>query len=439
MRVNNKTIRVTTDEAAIVSHAGAALLAGLADKTGLTRALDSELGGLQKRARTHTPGAVLRNLAVTLADGGDCLSDLGALREAQALLGKVASDATAYRMISATGAGKLDDLRRARAMARAQSWNQGARPDRIVLDIDATLVTSHSDKEEAKGNWKGGYGFHPLLCYLDQTDEALAGILRPGNAGANTAEDHISLMGMALDQLPPKDQDREILVRCDSAGATKDFLDYLHERDIRFSVGFQIDHRVREAIAGLGDDDWVCAVDEGGQIRPGAQVAQLDVALEGWPKTSRLICRRERAHPGAQLTLADVGGYRHRVLLTDGSGDIATLELEHRLHAHVEDRIREAKSVGLSNLPFQKLADNKVWLELVLMAQDLLAWSRLMLLDGALKTAEPKTLRYRLFHQAGRIVKSGRRVTLKLASSWPWADALVTAFARLRALPVPAD
>ncbi len=438
MRVNNRTIRVTTDEAAIVSHAGASLLTGLADKTGLTGAIDSELSGLQLRARAHTPGLVLRNLAVTLADGGDCLSDLAALREQKTLLGKVASDSTAYRMITATGP-RLADLRAARAKARARAWDQGARPDQIVLDIDATLVTSHSDKEQARGNWKGGYGFHPLLCYLDATGEALAGVLRPGNAGANTAKDHIAVLEMALDQLPKADQERDILVRCDGAGASKDFLEYLDERSISFSVGFQIDDRVRRGIAGLPDEHWVSAVERDGQERAGAQVACLDVSLDGWPEGSRLICRRERAHPGAQLTLADVDGFRHRVFLTDRTGDIAQLELEHRLHAHVEDRIREAKSVGLSNLPFQKLADNQVWLELVLMAQDLLAWSRLMLLDGALAVAEPKTLRYRLFHQAGRVVRSGRRVTLKLAASWPWADALAKAFARLRALPSPAS
>ena len=437
MRVNNRTIRVTTDEATIVSHAGASLLAGLADKTGLTGAIDSELSGLQLRTRTHTPGLVLRNLAVTLADGGDCLSDLAALREQETPLGKVASDSTAYRMISATSQ-KLADVRAARAKARARIWDQGARPDRIVLDIDATLVTSHSDKEQAKGNWKGGYGFHPLLCYLDATGEALAGVLRPGNAGANTAKDHIAVLEMALDQLPKADQARDVLVRCDGAGASKDFLEHLDERAISFSVGFQIDDRVCQAIAGLSDEHWVSAVERDGQEREGAQVACLDVSLEGWPEGSRLICRRERAHPGAQLTLADVDGFRHRVFLTDRHGDIAQLELEHRLHAHVEDRIREAKSVGLSNLPFQKLADNRVWLELVLMAQDLLAWSRQMLLDGALSVAEPKALRYRLFHQAGRVVRSGRQVTLKLAASWPWADALARAFARLRALPSPA-
>lgn len=208
--MNNRTIRVTTDEATTVSHAGASLLAGLADKTGLTGAIDSELAGLQLRARAHTPGLVLRNMAVTLADGGDCLSDLAALREQETLLGKVASDSTAYRMITATSQ-KLADLRAARAKARARIWDQGARPDRIVLDIDATLVTSHSDKEQARGNWKGGYGFHPLLCYLDATDEALAGVLRPGNAGANTAKDHIAVLDMALEQLPKADQERDIL------------------------------------------------------------------------------------------------------------------------------------------------------------------------------------------------------------------------------------
>ena len=139
-----------------------------------------------------------------LADGGEALCDLGAVRDQQALFGPVASDSTAFRLIERIAAdpGALERLRAARAEARARAWRRGARPRLVVIDLDATLLTAHSDKEGAAGNFKGGFGFHPLLAYLDGTEEALAGVLRPGNAGANTAADQIAVLDAALAQFP---------------------------------------------------------------------------------------------------------------------------------------------------------------------------------------------------------------------------------------------
>jgi hypothetical protein len=322
---------------------------------------------------------------------------------------------------------------RGRAGARGSSA-QG--PSRSCLDIDATLITAHSDKERAAGNYKGGFGFHPLLCYLDRSEEALAAILRPGN-GSNTAVDQIDCVDQALEQLPPAVlEEAELLLRGDSAALCHDLLDHLNERGIRFSVGMDMTEDVRQAVLQIADEDWVAAIWADGAERERAFVAELSLDLSRWPEGARAICRRERAHPGAQLSLIDTDGWRHQVFMTDQQGDdIAKLDLSHRGHARVEDRIRCAKQTGLENLPFRDFQRNEVWLELSLIAQDLIAWTKPLSLAGELASAEPKRLRYRVFHQAGRIARSGRRTTLRLERSWPWAKALVEAFARIRALP----
>lgn len=434
-----KKVQVVADATGVVSHAGSALLAELADRLELTDGLSVAMAPTRERRRAHDPGRVVRDLAVMLAGGGDCLSDLGALRDQADLFGVVASDSTAWRVIDAIDSERLEAIRQARTGARRRAWAAGAQPAEIVLDIDSTLVASHSDKEGAAPTYKRGYGFHPMLCYL--AGEPLAGVLRPGNAGANTATDHIGVLVDALDQLPVEvreDGDTRVLVRTDSAGATHDFLEAVVEMECAFSVSMRIDRHAREVILALPESAWTPAIRQDGGEREGAWVAELDdLDLSMWPAGSRAICRRERPHPGAQLSFSDADGHRFQMLLTNQEGDPVMLEARHRARARVEDAIRAAKDTGLRNLPFREFTANAAWLEVVLIAQDLLSWAQSLLLDGELARTEPKRLRYRLLHTAGHITRSGRRIRLHLPARWPWADALVAAFMRLRALPAP--
>ena len=289
-----------------------------------------------------------------------------------------------------------------------------------------------------------GYGFHPLGCWLDETNEALAAILRPGNAGANTAADHIAVLDMALAQLPvaPRgldpDDGVEMLARADSAGATHGFINALRERGIEFSVGFDVTEDVRLAILGLPADAWGEAIRQDCEVRDGAQVAELTAYLDlsTWPPGTRAIVRREEPHPGAQFNLFDPQGWRHQVCIVDSTDpDISYLEARHRGHARVEDRIRCGKDTGLRNFPFHDFAANQAWLEIVLGACDLLAWTQRLCLDGELAKAEPKRLRYCLLHTPGRLAHHARRTVLRLARNWPWADQLRLAFVRLRRIP----
>jgi hypothetical protein len=437
------TVDVVADGEGLVSHAGAALLAEAADRLGLTDVLSRALAPMRERRGKHDPGRVVRDLAVMLADGGDCLADLRAVRDQQVLFGPVASDATAFRVIDAIASepALLEGLRAARARARANAWDAGVAPERIVIDIDATLITAHSEKEGAAGTFKRGFGFHPLLAYLDQSREALAGVLRPGNAGANTASDHIEIVELVLEQLPrPVVETTPIVVRTDSAAATHQFTDELRAADIRFLMGFDLTETIRDAILGLPESAWRPAIRQDGEIREGAWVAEIidHVDLSGWPAGSRVIVRRERPHPGAQLSFTDHDGHRFLATLTDLAGDAVELERLHRARASAEDRVRAAKQTGLDNLPFRDFDHNAVWLELSLIAQDLITWTQLLALDSDLKVCEPKTLRYRLLHTAARLAFHARRATLRLQRSWPWATALAAAFARLHALPPPA-
>ena len=439
-QTTHQTVEVRADGEGLVSHAGAYLLVELADRLGLTAALSEAMASTRERRSAHDPGVVVRDLAVAIADGGDHVSDLGVLRGQEALFGAVASESTAHRVIKAIDAQALEALRAARAVALSKAWDAGARPKELILDIDASLLSAHSEKERAAGTYKGGFGFFPLLCYLSETGEPLAGILRPGNAGANTATDHFEVLQLALEQLPAQDLDREILVRADIGGRTHAFTSDCREAGIRFSVGYEVEERVREAIGALPDRAWQQAIDGDGTEREGAQVTELSdhVDLSRWPEGTRLILRRERPHPGAQLSVLDCEtGYRHTAFITDqGDEDIAALELRHRRRARVEDAIRVAKETGMRKMPFAAFAHNQAWLEVSLLAQALLRWAALLCLDGELALAEPKRVRQRLLHVAGRLVRSGRRVRLRLPRGWPWAEALVAAFARLRALPV---
>jgi hypothetical protein len=433
-----QTVEVRADGEGLVSHAGAYLLVELADRLGLTAGLSEAMAPTRERRSAHDPGVVLRDLAVAIADGGDHVSDLGVLRGQEALFGAVASESTAHRVIKSIDAETLEALRSVRAKALAKAWDAGARPEELILDIDASLVGAHSEKESAAGTYKGGFGFFPLLCYLAETGEPLAGVLRPGNAGANTATDHFEVLQLALEQLPTQDLDREILVRCDIGGRTHAFTSDCRDAGIRFSVGYEVEARAREAILSLPASAWQQAIDGEGQGREGAQVTELSdhVDLSSWPEGTRLIVRRERPHPGAQFEVFDSEGYRHTAFITDQHDtDIAALECRHRRRAKVEDAIRIAKETGMRKMPFAAFSHNQAWLEVSLAAQALLRWAALLCLQGKLALAEPKRMRQYLLHVAGRIVRSGRRVALRLPRGWPWAEALVAAFARLRALP----
>ncbi len=453
-------IKVTADGEGVVSHAGAELLREMASATGLGAAWDAALLGTYKMLPVHFPGRVLADMAVAIADGADSISDLQVLRDQPQLFGAVASTPTAWRVLDRVSSAHLPLLRQGRAMARAAAWAGGAGPDvseELNLDIDATIVIAHSDKQTAEPTWKKTFGFHPLLCYLDRPEvssgEALSGIVRSGGAGSNTATDHVEVLDLALASLPEQARPRRddpksprLCVRSDAAGATHDFAAHCRTRGVGFSFGFPVTQQVRDAIVDLTDEEWWEAIDtEEGEVRDGAWVAEVTemLDLEAWPKGSRVVVRRERPHPGAQLSFFDmIEGFRHTAFIFAPRSEhekitagLDRLELHHREHARVEDRIRQAKAAGLHKFPCKQTAENNAWLELVLAAADLVCWSKLVCFadDESLARCEIASFRYRILHMAARLTRSGRVTFLRLDRTWSWAKQLAQAFSRLRA------
>ncbi len=274
-----------------------------------------------------------------------------------------------------------------------------------------------------------------------ETGEALAGELRPGNAGANTTADQIAVAEQALAQIPAEHiESIELLLRVDSAGACHQLIDWARDAKIRYPVGYDLTEPVRAAIAEIPDDAWIDAANQDGSQRPNGQVAEITKQLDlaGWPTGSRVLVRRERADPGAQLSFTDHDGHRFQAILTDQTGDIAEVERDHRARARVEDHIRNDKDTGLRHMPFGEFEHNRVWLELVRLAHDLIAWTQRLLLSGELAEAEPKRLRYRLLHVAARLAFHARGATLRIQANWRWATELAVAFHKLKALTAPA-
>lgn len=433
----------------LISSAGAALLLKSAQVSGLSKELSGALRPWRLPRSVHDPGKMVLDLAVAIALGGDCLADAAVIRTQPELFGTVASDATMSRLIDTLGddaAAVITAIRTARAAARDAVWAHRApvpATGPVVVDLDATLVGAHSEKEGATPNFKRGFGFHPMLAFVDHgaggTGEPLVGMLRPGRANANTAADQIAVLDAALAQLPEALRAR-VLVRGDSGAGVQPLLWHITNLGLIYSVGFSARQPVQDALATVPKQAWRAARDADGRPRRGAQVAELTrwmpATLTGWPPGMRIIARRERPHPGAQLHITDDDGWRITVFATHTvGGRIADLEVRHRLRARAEDRIRGLKDTGMTNLPLQAFDKNQVWLELSCLAYELLTWTQLLAFHKQpAQVWEPKRLRLRLLAVAARLITTGRRRILRLSKRWPWADLVTSGHQRIAAL-----
>jgi hypothetical protein len=452
----SKDLRVTADGTGVVSHVGTALLRMLADRVGLTGALSGALA--RKRwSPVHDRGRVLVDLAVLIADGGEAIADIDVLRHQDEVFGPVASDTTVWRALDEIDQVRLRRIAQVRAKVRVRLWKLFGGPPAaraagrdigagvVVLDVDSTIVIAHSDKDGAAPTYKHTYGFHPILVTCDNTNELLTVKLRPGNAGANTAADHLDVLTDAIAQIPAPHR-RHMLIRGDSAASTHVVLDWLtgqntSRRRVEYSLGWSIGEAERAAITALPASAWTPALAADGGVREKAEVAELTglLTVGGWPDGMRVIVRRERPHPGAQLSLLEeADGWRYQAFATNTRvGQLAFLEARHRAHARVEDRIKAAKDSGLGRFPSREYAINQAWLQIVAVAADLTAWLRLLALDSDMAAAEPKALRFRMLHVPARLIRSSRRRHLRLPGRWPWADQIVEAFRRIMIIPAP--
>lgn len=388
----NSTVAVKVEGGGtqVAAHVGLHALGSFADRLGLGDCLSAAIPASGERAPLHDRGKVLVQAMLVLAVGGESCADIEHLRSQPRLFGAVASDSTLYRTFRQIDADTLASLYEEMAKVRATVWRRAAATTgtaAVVLDIDATLVEIHSENKQGTGaTYKGGFGFHPMICFADATGEALSAVLRPGNAGANTVADHLDVLDAAVAQLPPEiaaghhqDDDADsvhhhVVVRADSAGCTAGFVWDARARNIGFSVVARSSRQVHAAISRVqaAEGRWSGATRQDGEPRRGAAVAELTdlVDLSDWPEGTRLIVRREPLHPGAQTSLFPSLEYRYWGHYTDQQGSAVTRDTHMRAHAHVEDNICRLKDSGLERFPFSDLEANRAWLAVVCFAAE---------------------------------------------------------------------
>ena len=453
----------------VINHAGAAALRLIADHTGLTAILSKALTR-PDFTPIHDRGRVLADTAVLIANGGRVLSDLATLRDQRELYGPIASDPTLWRALDEIGEPQRRRIARARAATRDHVWSliaarhgqippstlgNGDLGKTIVVRMDASLVPAHSDKQLAAGTYKGTWGHHPLMAWCDNTGESLALLLRTGSAGSNTVADHIDVLNEAITQIPARYR-RNLLITVDGAGASHGLVEHLTTlnatrwRTVHYSIGWDLGARERAAIGCVPTRTWDHVLDTEGMPRDLDQAGVVELTallrehpdgdqLANWPADLRVICRREKPHPGAQLSLFEqIDGWRYQLTATNTPGKTAQfLEARHRPHARVEDNIRCGKQTGLGHLPSTSIQINRAWCVAATIAVDLLCWLRLLCLEGPLAKAEPKTLRYRLLHTAARIIRGQRKRTIRIPETWPWAPQLRACLLAALAIPPP--
>jgi hypothetical protein len=465
---------VTAEDGGLVGHAGAVLLRKLADRAGLTAALGAALARAGKFPLVDR-GVALVSMAVAIALGATSMTDITLLAHQEQVFGAAPSDTTVRRTLELADPATLDKIARVRAAVRAHVWSLiAARPAGfpwlaiagkiltgwLVIDLDATLITAHSDKEGAAPTFKKGYGFHPLGAWLANTAESLAMLLRPGNAGSNTFADHAAVLTAAIRQIPSRMRSR-LLVRVDGAGASHELITHLLSlssrcRTVLFTSGWMITPADERAIAMLPAAAWQAAVDQDGTVQEDKHVAEITHLMSraaGWPAGLRWIVRRTRPsrRQVKNLTAFErATGWRYSIIVTSipgagipgvpGSHHAQFIDVLHREHAIVEDGVRTAKAMGLRNLPSKTWIVNCGWVLAANVAADLSAWCRLLGLydQDDLKDAEPDTLRYRLWALPARLVRHARARVLKISRTWPWKEAFLACWQRLCALPAPA-
>jgi hypothetical protein len=469
-------LEVTAGGKGLVGHAGAILLRKAADQTGLTGALSGALRG-KGTSRLLDRGIVLVSMAAAIALGATSMSDIALLAHLSPLLGAAPSGPTVRRALDLAGSPRMrDKIARARAKARARAWDLIAATPAgfpwlavagrtlqgwVVIDMDATLVTARSDKEGAAATWKKGYGFHPLGAWCRNTRENLAMKLRPGNAGSNTFTDHEEVLAAALKQVPSRFR-WKVMVRVDGAGASHALVEHLlslnaKRKKVLFTTGWMITAADEQAIAKIPAGAWKPGTGQDGAVEQDKAVAEITHLLsraENWPDGLRFIVRRVRPSRRQMKNLTAFEkktGWRYSVICTNIPGDgIAGvpgshhpqfIDVLHRDHACVETAgVRTAKAMGLRNLPSKTWQVNEGWVTAAAIAADLAAWTRLLGHhdDPGLRNANPDTLRYRVWHLPAKLARHARQRVLSLSQTWPWAQAFLTCWQRLCALPAPA-
>jgi hypothetical protein len=466
-------LEVTAEGYGLVGHAGAVLLRKLADRCGLTAELDAALA--QKgRSPQLSRGMVMAWAATAIALGATSMADIEVLDQMAPVFGPLPGDSTLRRTLELVDDRTLARVARARARIRRHVWEQVERAGGfpwldiagkalagwVFLDLDATLITAHSDKEGAAPTWKKGFGFHPLGAWIANTRECPHMLLRPGNAGSNTFTDHQEVLGAALKQIPAPFR-KKVIVRIDGAGASHDLVEHLlrlssPRKSVLFTCGWRITETDEAAITAVPKQAWKPGIGQDGTVEEDKDVTEITHLMSrarNRPAGLRWIARRVKPSRRHRKNLTDrekKTGWKYSITCTNipdggipgvpGSHHPQYIDVLHRQHATVETGgVETAKALGLRNLPSKSWQVNKGWVLAANIAADLTAWTRLLGLHDQhdLKDAEPDTLRYRIWHLPARLASHARKRTLKISPGWPWTQAFLICWQRLCALPAP--
>ncbi|WP_346922877.1 IS1380 family transposase [Glutamicibacter creatinolyticus] len=435
----------------LISHAGLSAVGGLLNAVDLRALCEDRFSQFVPKTASHRPGKIMADLAMMLAAGGEQACDVDLLRTSPGVFGPIASEATVSRFMGRIkhmreaithGYQSMNKTLRSRLWAATGDRNPAKRATRanpLILDIDATLVQAHSDKQGAAGTYKGGYGFAPMIATADYgqgqgTGEILAVLLRPGNKGANSAKDHIEALSQALEVLPDDFYDQhgvligeKLLVRTDSAGASREFLNHLDSLGLQFTTSYSLPVLKEREIRWISDKKyWEPAIDQHGrQLRDVWVVdATRILQLKDYPPNTRICVRAEPLHSGAKASLFDADGNRITAFLTNSPYyNIPELDRRHRARGRCENRIKSLKHAGLGKLPYWSFAANQAWALLAGLAVNLLAWVQLVVLPAGHEASvwDLKRWRYRLFSLAGKLIRSGRQTRLLIPKHAPEA------------------
>jgi hypothetical protein len=470
----DRALEMSADGHGLVGHAGGILLRKLADRCGLTAALEEALT-LRGTFPQLSRGMVMVSTAISIAMGATAIADIAVMGQLAPVLGDAPSASTARRVLDLATARMPARIAQARARVRSHVWKQieeaGGFPwiavagktlqKWLVIDMDGTLITACPDKEGARPTWKPGYGFHPLAAWCINTRECLAMLLRPGSAGSNTFTDHKEVLTDALKQVPAGFR-RKILVRIDGAGASHKLVGHLLSlstlrKTVLFTCGWTIPGADEQAIAALPASAREPGLRQDGtaeEDKDTAEITHLMSRAGDWPDGLRFIARRvkpSRRHKKNMTDFERRTGWKYSITCTNishtgmagvpGSQHAQFTGAVQRDHATVEtDGVRTAKAMGLRNLPGKSWRVNCGWVLAANIAAGLTAWARLLGFrdDGEPRIATPDTLRYRVWHVPARLVRHARKRVLKISPGWPWAGAFIACWNRICVLPAPA-
>ena len=451
----------------ICSNAGLLAFARTATNLAVADAIDDALTGQQNPNLTHTVGSTMTSLALALILGGDDVSDIDLLDPlvSTGLITQVPSDSTIHRRhheLAELGDQVRTPLAAAMKTIRTRAWNKlGPRnpaaratvDNPLVIDIDATEITAHSDKERASATWKKHFGFHPLCAFIDLGDdhggEVLTIKLRTGKAGANTVADHLDVLDTALAALPDhadgQPWGRRLLIRSDAGGGTQKLIEHIDSLGHGYLMGF----RGSEAIGIIASTTGKEAKSH--ILRPDGRPAKLDVGfiaditdrvrswapqrppkiginLDNYPAGMRVIMKAEHPASGAQLTITDVDGRRVRLFVINLPRQPQRLDRLYSRRGRCEQRIKNLKDLGLAKLPHYGFGMNQAWIISVMLAHNLIVYTGLI--DSTAGHGrrwwgwEPKTIRARIINIAAVVTRHARRLILRVDRAAPWQSLL---------------